>query len=265
MTYDVLGPGALDYMACQYGPSKLTFRGPARDLTQPYVAFLGATQTFGKFIEQPYPLRVEHLTGVTSVNLGQMNAGVDVFAKDETVLDIARAARACVLELPGAANMSNPFYLVHPRRNDRFVRASVQLCELFPEVDFSQFHFTHHMLGHLRRVDPARFGVVRSVLRKTWVRRMRGLLSHLGERTVLLRFGGDPARAPAFVTDAMIEAVLPCAAGYVDLPVSAPEQAGEAYACDPMEAPVAKLTAPPCAHRAAAQALRPVLDPLMLK
>lgn len=30
MTYDALGAGALDYLPCRYGTSKLLFRGPRR-------------------------------------------------------------------------------------------------------------------------------------------------------------------------------------------------------------------------------------------
>jgi hypothetical protein len=32
MTYDVLGPGPLDYLPCRYDMSRLLFRGPKRNL-----------------------------------------------------------------------------------------------------------------------------------------------------------------------------------------------------------------------------------------
>ena len=151
MTYDILGPGALDYLPCLYGTSKLTFRGPRRALEGPYVAFLGGIVTFGKFIEQPFPLRVEHLTGVTSVNFGQVNAGLDVFANDASILEVAAQAKVTVMEATGAANMSNRFYTVHPRRNDRFLHAMPDLRRLYHDVDFTQFSFTHHMLAIFSR------------------------------------------------------------------------------------------------------------------
>ncbi len=54
MTYMKLGQAALDYYPCRYGASKLLFRGPRRRLQGDYVAFLGGTETYGKFIETPF-------------------------------------------------------------------------------------------------------------------------------------------------------------------------------------------------------------------
>lgn len=151
------------------------------------MAFIGGTQTFGKFIEQPFPLKVEHLTGVPSVNFGQVNAGLDVFVKDAFVQEAARAARVTVLEVLGAANLSNRLYTVHPRRNDRFLRASTELQKLYPEIDFSQFNFTQHMLLHLYLRDEGRFATVRRSLQPVWTRRMRQLIGRLGAQVVLIR------------------------------------------------------------------------------
>jgi hypothetical protein len=44
MTYDALGAGALEYLPCRYGTSKLLFRGPRRSLNKPYLVFLGGTK-----------------------------------------------------------------------------------------------------------------------------------------------------------------------------------------------------------------------------
>ncbi len=55
-----------------------------------------------------------------------------------------------VIQVMGAHNMSNRFYAVHPRRNDRFLRASLGCCKtIYPEVDFTEFNFTRHMLTAL--------------------------------------------------------------------------------------------------------------------
>ncbi|KIN73930.1 DUF6473 family protein [Sulfitobacter guttiformis] len=269
MTYDILGPGALDYLPCRYGTSKLTFRGPLRTLTPPYVAFLGGTATFGKFIEQPYPLRVEHMTGVTSVNFGQVNAGLDVFAKDLVVIEAAKQAHVIVVEVLGAANMTNPLYSVHPRRNDRFLRASAPLMALYPDVDFSDFTFTHHMLRHLCRTDSARFGNVRQILQKTWVRRMRRLLVQLSSEVILLRIGGESPSAqghgPLLITDDMIDRLLPSVSAFVDVP-SGPQRdpfRSQGMVFGLHEEDAARGVPQPHVHADAAQALRPVLDRLL--
>lgn len=279
MTYDILGPGALDYLPCQYGTSQLTFRGPKRVLEAPYVAFIGGTQTFGKFIEQPFPLRVEHLTGVTSVNFGQVGAGLDVFARDAVVQGAAHGARVTVVEVLGAANMNNPLYKVHHRRNDRFVWAAKDLRDLYPEVDFAQFNFTHHMLRDLFRLDSVRFEQVLQRLQRVWVRRMNRFLSHLKSPVVLVWFRGpeenvDPAdewsakigRGPAFITQSMVDALDEGVGGLVEvLPEVKRGEAGseQGLVFNPLEEAAARAVASPAQHQAAADALRPILDALM--
>ena len=269
MTYDVLGPGGLDYLPCRYGASKLLFRGPERRLKDPYVAFVGGTYTFGKFIEQPYSLKVEHLTGVTSVNFGQVNAGVDVFAKERIVHKAAIAARVTVVEVLGAVNMSSLLYSVHPRRNDRFLKARPPLRQLYPDVDFTQFHFTQHMLRYLHQRDPERFVPVRRILQRTWLRRMRQLLKKLGEKVVLIQFGEGngswPAGAghgPLCVTNAMIDELRKNVSASLYVPVDL-QLCNKGKVFHMPDEAAAKGVPGSDAHTTAAQALCPILDRLM--
>lgn len=274
MTYNILEPSALDYFPCRYGTSKLVFRGPARNLVSPYVAFIGGTQTYGKFIEQPYPLKVEHLTGVRSVNFGQVNAGLDVFLKEDFVLEVARGARVTVLEVLGAANLSSRLYTVHTRRNDRFLHPSAELHKLYPETDFTQFNFTGHMLSYLYDQDQERFGIVRDILQRVWKRRMRKLLEQIGPRVVLLRFATEGADqnspsgrhgGPLLVTDAMLDSLRGSVCAVVDLvvPTDIDDAARTGMVFGPFEEEAARAVAPPELHTQAAEALRPMLDHLM--
>ncbi|MFK7836091.1 MAG: DUF6473 family protein [Sulfitobacter sp.] len=186
MTYDVLGPGPLDYLPCRYGASRLLFRGPKRDLSQPYLAFVGATETYGKFIETPFPALVEKAMGRTCVNFGQVNAGVDVFCLDPYMVQTISRAEISVIQIVGAQNMSNRFYSVHPRRNDRFVGPSTLLQTIFREVDFADFHFNKHMLSHLAEVSQERFQAVRQELQEAWKARMKLLLKQIKGKSILL-------------------------------------------------------------------------------
>jgi hypothetical protein len=274
MTYDVQGLGALDYLPYQHGTSRLVFRGPRRDLEAPYVAFLGGTQTFGKFIEQPYPLKVEHLTGVTSVNLGQINAGLDVFANETVLHEISRNARVTVLEVLGAANLGNPFYAVHPRRNDRFLRASKPLRELYPDVDFTQFNFIQHMLQHLWTLDAERFELVKRMLQRVWVRRMRKLVKKLGSGVVLLKLDvhetnsdwrGHMQKGPTFVTDKMLDRLRPLVKATVPVPsvIVTRNRQMEGMVFNLFQEKAALALQGSEYHTAVANALRPVLDRLM--
>ena len=186
MAYENLSESLLDYFPCRYGKSKLLFRGPKRKLDQEYVAYLGGTKTYGKFIETPYSDIVEELTGVMSVNLGCVNAGIDVYAHDQAVLDVCHNAELTVVQVLGAQNMSNRFYSVHPRRNDRFVRASTLLQTIYREVDFTEYNFTRHLLTGLKTLSPDRFEIVRRELKDAWVARMKNLLGQIDGKKLLV-------------------------------------------------------------------------------
>ena len=80
----------------------------------------------------------------------------------------------------GAQNMSNRFYQVHPRRNDRLTRVSTVMQAIFPEVDFSEFCFTRHLLTRLAEVAPERFPILREELQAAWTARMRTFLEATG-------------------------------------------------------------------------------------
>ena len=227
MAYVYPGGGALDYAPCRYGASRVLFRGPAKGLDRPYVAVLGGTETYGKFVPEPFPALVEQQTGLRIVNLGAVNAGLDVYLKEPTLLDIARSAEAVVVQIVGAQNLSNRFYQVHRRRNDRFLGASLALRSLYPEVDFTEFSFTRHMLCSLQRNSPERFEQVAEELRQVWSARMVQLLQEVGPKTVLLWFARqrpprpgrevDLSRDPVLVDAAMVSRLRPLSATYIEV------------------------------------------------
>ncbi len=134
---------------------------------------------------------------MTCVNFGCVNASVEAFLNEPGIMDSCRMAELTVVELTGAQNLSNRFFTVHPRRNDRFLRASTILRALYPEVDFSEFCFTRHMLTRLHALDSDRFTIVREELQTAWAARMRSFLTEIGPRTLLLWFADHlPSDAP---------------------------------------------------------------------
>lgn len=238
MTYDPHRDGAIDYLTCRYGKSKLLFRGPKRPANSPHVTVLGGTETYGRFIDTPYPELMEQLIGRNVINLGTQNAGVDVFLGDPTVLDLCRSADATVIEITGAQNMSNRYYAVHPRRNDRFLRASNLLKTIYRDVDFTEFHFTRHLLASLQERSVEKFEMIISELKDAWVARMTALIGQIGGPVVLLwmsdhrpdRVSNDPmARGgPLFVDAAMIDSLRPRAGAVVEIVADA-EELAEGY------------------------------------
>lgn len=274
MAFAYPGEAALDYLPCRYGESKLLFRGPRRSLDRPYVAVLGGTETYGKYVPLPYPALIEQETGLRMVNLGAVNAGLDVYLNDPAVLQIAASACLTVIQIVGAQNLSNRFYTVHPRRNDRFLRASPLLRSVFREVDFTEFHFTRHMLQSLQKISGERFEVVAEELRAAWVARMIGLLERLPGKTVLLwmadhppaRGGGraDLTVDPILIDTEMIAAVRSRATACVELVSSAQARARglEGMVFGQLEAPAALGLPGPAVHAEVAARLGPVLADL---
>lgn len=274
MTYENMGDTSLDYLPCRYGSSRLLFRGPKRDLSAPYMAFLGGTETYGKFVGSPFAARIENTLGVTCVNFGCPNAGVDVFLNDPFIPDAARRALVTVIQISGAQNLSNRMYSVHPRRNDRFVAPSKMLQTLYRDVDFAEFNFNKHLLNHLHDQCPNRFEMVLHDLQEAWTARMKTLLERLPGKKVLLWVAGHSPDAPEnvwrdndplFVTREMLNDVSEHALHTVEvIPSDAAKEAGtEGMVFAEMEFAAACEVMNGAAHQETADALAPVLKGLL--
>lgn len=267
MAFEPSGDGGLEYRPCRYGTSKIPFRGPRKCLDGQHVAVLGGTRTFGKYVAEPYPELLEQALGRTCVNFGCVNAGIDAFAGDETVVDACRDASLTILEVPDAGNMSNRLYIVHPRRNDRFVAAKPALRTVFPDVDFTEINFTRHLLRELHRADPARFEIVREELRLAWTARLQRFCRQVGGRVVLLWM--DDRRPEDRVADAeppfVDRAMLDAAAGEVleTVEVVAPRPFAETGTAGmivpPLQEAAARSLPGPDFHQAVADALLPTV------
>lgn len=218
----------IDYHPCRYGNSRIFFRGPRKSLRGRYVTFIGGTETYGKDVASPFPDLVERATGIACVNFGCINASVDAFLPETAVHEVCHGAALNIVQVMGAHNMSNRFYTVHPRRNDRFVRASSVLRAVYPDVDFTEFCFTRHMLATLYALSPERFEIILSELQMAWRARMRTFLAEIGAHTLLLWLSeslpsnallddrADPINAdPLFVTRSMIDELRPGVQGVI--------------------------------------------------
>ena len=267
MTYDRLGPAQINYQLCRYPGSKLLFRGPQRQLSGDYIAFLGGTETYGKFIPYPFPALVEQRTGIQCINLGWSNAGGDVYLNDPGVTAMTEQAQLTILQVPSAQNMSNRYYRVHPRRNDRFVQASRTLRALYSDVDFTEIHYTRHLLHRLQTQCPTRFELLRKELTIAWISRMGALLDRIGGAVLLLWFSRrspdenanspDVGCDPGFVTRAMLNAVHPANCQLIELQISALSRATNTHGMvfSQAEAAAAAELLGPGAHEEAAVAL----------
>ena len=258
MTYERMAQPALEYYPCTYGASKTLFRGPKKDRRTPYVAVIGGSETYGRYVERPFSELLEDKIGLPCVNFGQMNAGVDVFAADATVLDMASEADMTIVQVLPAHNMSNRFYHVHPRRNDRFLKPSALMQNLFQDVDFSEFHFTRHMLVTLKACSLDKFRMIEQELSAAWTARMRLLLTRITGRKMLLwlpdetppTHGAELGPEPLFVSERMVDDLRPLVEDVLRYyPAQTRANAGiHGMKVPEMEVPVAKQLLPPACH-----------------
>lgn len=268
MTCEIPGAGALDYFPCRYGQSRLVFRGPWRDAQAGFCVALGGGATYGRFVAAPWPALLEQATGRMVLNLGVPQAGPDAWLNEPALLQMATRARVRFLTVPGAVNLSNRFYTVHPRRNDRFLKAHPALRRLYPEVDFTDFAFTRHMIRSLAAYGPQRFAELAQGLGQAWLDRMGLLLGAFQGPTVLVWFAERPPPLPGerlhlaqgvpwLVDQLMLKALRPHLAGLVEVvpPVFSGTTDGKAYS--PFEETAALALPGPQAHQAMAEALVP--------
>lgn len=266
MSFEQRGRMPLDYQPSVLPGSALRFRGPLNADGGPSVVCIGSSETFGRFIDAPYATLLDHALGIPVLNLGVVNAGLDVMMNDPAIAAAVSDAEAVVMQITSAHNMTNRFYSVHPRRNDRFLSASSMLRTIYPQVDFTEFHFTRHLLSHLSEASQDRFQIVKTELESAWVSRMRRYLNSLAVPVHLLWLSNRaPSESedaklqqyPLFVTEQMLEEVRDAASS---LTIAAPGDVGEPETAKgmfygPREEAAARLLPGPELHAKATESL----------
>ncbi|CUH79047.1 hypothetical protein TRM7557_02175 [Tritonibacter multivorans] len=271
MSYESRSADALAAEPCRYGTSRLYVRGPKRDLNNPYLTFIGSTEVFGRFVDCSFVQTTEALLGRACVNLGSINAGIDSFLFDDSLMDVVAGADLTVVQLMDAQNLSNRFYKVHPRRNDRFLAAHPALTALYPEVDFTDFHFNKHLLTTLRDIAPGRFAEVEAHLQEVWLERMVHILERVKGHAVLLWLRQKPISernlgpTPSMVSPRMVSVLAPKAEAVVEIATRDAEAAEDVSGMSfgPMDLPAAKRMLGPKENDRIAKLLCDRLRPLL--
>jgi hypothetical protein len=257
----------------RFGRSRQYFRGPKPDLDAPYLAILGGSDTYGKYVERPFPVLLGPELPVQAVNWGTPDAGPTFFLKDPVILEACSRAEACVITATDAFAVSNRLYTVQQRRNGRLDTVSKTLQTLYPRVDFSRFTHVRDMLAQLQKIGPGKFNVVELEIRDAWVARVRELLTAIEAPKLLFWMAGrqpdDPAPfepaaisiGPAMVTGAMLDQLAPFADHVVtySAPVESQMMSGTDRIFDDGEELFALRQPGGQMHREAAEVLYPYL------
>ncbi|MBL4872759.1 MAG: hypothetical protein JKY41_05035 [Rhodobacteraceae bacterium] len=211
----------------RFGRSKQIFRGPKPDLSAPYLTFIGGSETFGKFVLEPYPKLVENRIGITCVNLGTPGAGPGFFLKDPVVLEACSRSTRCFVQVMDVAPLSNRMYAVFPRRNMRLRSVSGALRSLYPQVDFTGFRYISAMIRKLKSVDGEAYKVVLAEQRSAWLARMLELLLDIETAKTLLWIrpeGGKDLNQS--VTQEMVDVLASHVENIVTIPFDVSENRG---------------------------------------
>ncbi|MCV6584185.1 MAG: DUF6473 family protein [Marinibacterium sp.] len=246
---------------CRYDNCDLVFRGPPLRIDAADMACLGGDDTFARFVTAPYPQMLGRRLGRACVNLGCAGAGVEAWLGQPHLIDQLAGVPQKVVQLTGAHCLTNPYFRVHPRRNDRLVEVHQTLRSLFPEPDFIEFSFNGHLLRSLSGLDAARFDVIRRTLQDVWTERMGQLLDRLGGPVVLLWIRRDGQPDAGLLEPGMIAPLLGRDVHLVETCVTPAGAAGDMDALrhGPMEEPAAAASLGPTAHGQITDALLPYL------
>jgi Domain of unknown function (DUF6473) len=99
----------IDYELHQLPGLEGAFRGPPIH-TNEYLACLGGAQTFGRFVQTPFPRLISHAIGIESLNLGRGGAGPSFYYSDSTLLGYINRARFVIVQVLSGRSQSNSLF-----------------------------------------------------------------------------------------------------------------------------------------------------------
>ncbi len=92
-------------------PAKIGFRGPPPDpeviASGNYCTAVGAAQTLGVYVVEPFPMLLQEATGLPCVNLGLGGGNPAFFAGQSGLIDIVNRGRFCILQVMTARAQKN--------------------------------------------------------------------------------------------------------------------------------------------------------------
>jgi len=110
----------IDYQTYQLDGAREEFRGPPVT-GDAYVACVGASQTFGRFVQAPFPNLIARALGIEVLNLGRGGAGPTFPLGNPLLLERINHARAAVVQVFSAAD----FYTALLQEDEQLARQIV--------------------------------------------------------------------------------------------------------------------------------------------
>lgn len=156
-------------------PGGGVFRGP-RVSGNPYIACVGAAQTFGCFCEKPFPILLTERLGMETLNLGYGGAGPTFHNSNSTLLRHINDARLVIVQVLSGRSGSNSLFRTstHGSSGTRLSDGKKMMAEDF----FSE----------LMTKEPHRVKEVVEETRRNYVRDMIKLLQDIQPPKILFWF-----------------------------------------------------------------------------
>ena len=95
------------------GLDDILLRGPKpkKDLTKDnYISFIGAAQTFGRYVEDPYPFLLANMLEKEILNLGVGGCGPEFFYQNDRIMDKINDSKFAVIQIMSGRSVSTSRY-----------------------------------------------------------------------------------------------------------------------------------------------------------
>lgn len=153
---------SIDYHFYSLPGFSARFRGPIAQLKRPFLAIWGGSDLFGRYVPEALSHFLARDLDQQVVNFSIQQAGVDALMWQGLFERYAQEAQMNIIQTLPILNASNPYYKVHPLRNDRVTLISPKLKALFPEARFEEVYFIGHLWQEVKMICPDRAKLMRA-------------------------------------------------------------------------------------------------------
>jgi len=198
--YQAIDAKVVDYhLYTLEGLEQYPLRGPRRvaGRTERYVAYVGAAQTFGRFVAHPFPELVSERIGVPALNMGRAGEGPAWYLETDGVLDWLRGAEAVVVQVMSGRSVPNSMMATPYSGGAIVFREGGPPDPTFWTGKGTTVPGMRAGKAYQWLIEHTDEETVRRVVaetRSTWVQLMSDLLDAVQTRTVLLWFSHRPPR-----------------------------------------------------------------------
>ena len=156
-------------------------RGPAIDLVPgSYIVAIGAAQTFGRFVDDPYPARLSRQLGLPVLNLGISGAGPSFFFMRPDLLKLINQAKLAIVQVMSGRSLTNSRFIVESNQGlVRIAGAPPQAAPIFAEHAYQNF---------IQTASKDEAAALRAEIRARYIAEMQGLLDAVHVPKILFWF-----------------------------------------------------------------------------